>query len=184
MKKENYLIPLFSALIAALSAIFGSWITAEKMIKGQKLQNEQALEILTGQNAEKELNFIREKALNYFNTMEHMISNFDITRNNSIYLNSKLNEIKKISFELMFYAPIDITKKALKVDAKVIDLLQNRKSDNYKEKQKDALHGLIEWQIFTIHELYRYKKYTMPTKTEIDDFVNILKQILNLEQLK
>ena len=61
--------------------------------------------------------------------------------------------------------------------------MHSKLAEILKEKQKEALHSLIEWQVFTTKELYKYKKFTMPAKTEIDDFVDVLKEILTLERL-
>jgi len=62
----NLVLALVAVIGSIIGAIGGSWITGSYMLKSQEIQLKKDLSLLSGQNAQQELDIIRNKSEAYF----------------------------------------------------------------------------------------------------------------------
>ncbi len=147
------------------------------MIEAQRIQNERALEIMSGTNAQSELEVIREKSASYFLMVQNVLLELSSDPKNEKELEKIIDPLLKKGYELMFYAPPELAAKSVNLNIKMASLVKGVGLEDYDEKKKEVDGALQEWIKSYISEVERYRRHTMPAKFK-EDFLNaILKSL-------
>jgi len=179
-KKENHWSQLYIAGITALAALAGSLITGNRMIEAQRIQNEQALKVMSGTNSQIELSIIREKCADYFILLQDVLLTANKKKDK---IDEKLQLLNNKGYELIFYVRPELVSSTLYLNQITPKVVNSVGKEDFDKNKKEFYDALGKWFSDYIKEVNHYRQHTVPTESE-DELIQLVYKMLSKEKME